>query len=381
MRQRQDEKASSRGDKLQWKPPQVKEGQESIFKVVVLPPLFKGDKCIGKDNEKMICPEDWEYWYFQHGEHYINRRPYPCPRAYNPNVDCPLCSVGFDLMSNVYDKAVRSAIAKEWLSRSSFSANVYFLPNKNSDDLSGKVLWWNVPVKIVGLIDKALKMDDSGDDEDNPQPFGYVLDPEACFPILIKIKSKSDNNTYEDSAMFTKPRSLGDADEIASILSNRVYVPSRLGVVDIDMLKKLADEKLANIETKSKGGFSEEIGNTKSETKVSVAKPAIDDDEVAKPAKPVKFESAKSESVKSESVKSESAKPKSESAKPKPKVADDDDEVAKPTKSDKSSKPAKSADADDDEVAKPVKSDSKDESEDVDVDPDIQKLLATLENK
>lgn len=367
MRQRQDEKASSRGDKLQWKPPQVKEGQESIFKVVVLPPLFKGDKCIGKDNEKMICPEDWEYWYFQHGEHYINRRPYPCPRAYNPNVDCPLCSVGFDLMSNVYDKAVRSAIAKEWLSRSSFSANVYFLPNKNSDDLSGKVMWWNVPVKIVGLIDKALKMDDSGDDEDNPQPFGYVLDPEACFPILIKIKSKSDNNTYEDSAMFTKPRSLGDADEIASILSNRVYVPSRLGVVDIDMLKKLADEKLANIETKSKGGFSEEIGDTKNEAKVSVAKPVVvDDDEVSKPAK----------SVKSESVKPESAKPK-----PKPKVVDDDDEVAK-VKPDKSAKPAKSVDADDDdEVAKPVKSDSKDESDDVDVDPDIQKLLATLENK
>lgn len=251
MRAKQQEQSGFR-DATEWRAPKLKKDEEKKFRIVILPPLEKGDTCVGG-----TASESMDFWYLFHGHHFINKKRYECPRVHPEKGDCPLCSTGFDLMRETDDKKVRSALAKEWLSQQNYAANIYFENHKdNPEDLRGKVLWWSVPNAVFQICDKAFKNDDPGD-EDNPQAHGLFFDPEAAFPLIVEIHVKNDYNNYESSKMLGKARPIaGTQEEIDAILAKRHDLVKKFESRDIKALEKLLQDKL--------GGAGESSGSSDS---------------------------------------------------------------------------------------------------------------------
>lgn len=297
-------------DPSEWRPPKMKKDEERKFRVIFLPPLNEGDKCVGGTASSTL-----DLWYLPHGHHFINKKRYECPRVHIEKGECPLCSTGFDLMREVDDKEVRSKLAKEWLAQSNFAVNVYFENHKdNPEDLRGKVLWWSIPVSVFNKCDKAFKSDSAGDD-DNPQAFGLFFDPENAFPFIVNVTEKSGYNNYESSVFTSKSRPIAQSDEeIQDILDRRHDLYKKFEGRDIKALEKLLNDKLA-------GGSEQPKSNEDG-----------DDGYIAKPETGSSKSEVKTESKVESKAKVEESKPKTESAKTetKPKAEDKPKAETKP---------------------------------------------------
>lgn len=270
MRAKQQEQSGFR-DPTEWRVPKLKAPEEKKYRVIILPPLEKGEACIGG-----TASDSMDLWHRVHGHHFINKKRYECPRVHPEKGDCPLCSTGFDLMRETDDKKVRSALAKEWLSQQNFAVNIYFENHKdNPEDLRGKVLWWSIPNAIYNLADKAFKNDDQGD-EDNPQAHGLFFDPDAAFPIVVEVKVQNDYNNYSTSHFIGKPRAIaGSQEEIGAILAKRHDLAKKFEACDVNALNKLLQDKLgaSGVETDGKkddgdDGYVDKKTETKAPAKV-----------------------------------------------------------------------------------------------------------------
>lgn len=259
MRNNKAKKGSGFRDPNEWRPKYDAE-KDLNFRIYILPPLMKGDACLDKDNNVSECKEDWDLYYFQRGGHFINNRIVECPRVRGLG-DCPLCSIGFDLMKESDDKEVRKQIAKEWLSQESRVCNIYFADHKdNPEELRGKVKYWRLPLAIFRQCEDALDRDDDGGDEDDPLAYGLFFDPEDSFPIKIVLREKAKYNNYDDSKLLGKSRAIADSEEeIEEILSKRINVPERFPDPDVSELQKIADAKMSgDTSGSSDAGFDDD---------------------------------------------------------------------------------------------------------------------------
>lgn len=360
MRKQQDKKQGRR-DSTEWRPPKVQENEEVKFRLVVLPPLMEGDICLNKDNKKVECKSDWDIWYYQHGHHYVNKNRYQCPRIHNGD-DCPMCSMGFDLMRDVDDKDARRAIAKEWLSSENHAVNVYFLNHPdNPEELRGQVRWWNMPVKIYNQGVTCIKRDDDGGDEDDPQPYGLFFDPDDAYTILVKIIHKGGWNNYDESRFLTKRKAIASTEEeIDEILNNRIDIPQRFDEPDLAKLEEILETKIASTSSSGDhdGGFNESVGGTTNSND--------DDDD---------YDDDDDEPIK-ESKSNNKSKAKNDDD-----DDDDDDEVSKKKTNKKSKVRDDEDDEDDESVSKKKSNKPKDDDDDDDeVDEEMKKLLDELES-
>lgn len=341
LQKMRNNKAKKEGfrDPTEWRPKFNKEGSQ-VFRIYVLMQLVEGDKCLGKDGSETVCKKDWDLYYFQRGNHWVDKKTYECPRVRDGG-DCPMCSAGFDLMREIDDKDARKAIAKEWLSQENHIVNVYFPDHKdNPKELRGEVKWWRVPMGIWNQCEEALERNDDGGDEDDPKPFGLFFDPSSSFPIKISLQEKAGYNNYDGSKMLGKPYPIDDdEDKIETILAKRIDVQTKFPDPNIEDLKKLVDSKLSSSSTGDSG---------------------FDDDE-------------EKESKKKDSKPVEESKSKSKS-----KDEDDDDD-----NNDESKSKAKAEDDDDDKPEEKSKSKAKakddDDDDDGELDDEMKKLLAELE--
>ena len=244
MRQQQQKKQGRR-DPTEWRPAKVREAEEAKYRLYILPPIFEGDVCIGPDGKQTVAKEDWDVWFYQHGHHYINGKRYECPRVTSGD-DCPMCTMGFDLMRDLDDKEAKRAIAKEWLSSERYAVNVYFPDHQdNPEDLRGEVRWWDIPRSIYKQCIDCIKRDDDGGDEDDPLPFGLFFDAEDAYCMLVKVKEKGDWNNYDDSKFIIKRKAIADdSDDVEKILAQRIDVSKRFDEPDVEALNKLVEKKL-----------------------------------------------------------------------------------------------------------------------------------------
>ncbi len=164
------------------------------FKFFVLPPLGKGDKCATG-----TCTATMEDFYVTHGEHWIDKRPYACPRVVDED-ECSLCTVGFELLQEAKeagaDKKKRSEIAKIWLPRQTWIANIFFPAVKpNPEELHNKVMYYKVPKTIFDKFDECLCKDEI-EDPDDPNAFGiFFYADDDCeipggYPFVLKSVEK-----------------------------------------------------------------------------------------------------------------------------------------------------------------------------------------------
>lgn len=263
LRKNREAKNKKFRDPHEWRP-KYKDDEEQEFRVIVLPPLLEGDKCLDKDGEPIKCKDDWDFWYFQHGHHFIKKQRLQCPRQHSGD-DCPMCDVGFDLMRDVDDKKQKSAIAREWLSSEQHAVNILFTNHKiNPEELRGQVKWWNMPSKIWLQCEAALdrKEEDAGDEED-PKPYGMFFDPDNAFPVKVILNEKAGYNNYDGSALLGKSSPISkNEDEIENILSKRNDIPSKFDEPDIEALTKVVEDKLSS---QMEGSFDDDQEEIKEE--------------------------------------------------------------------------------------------------------------------
>jgi hypothetical protein len=221
----QKKKGGFRRDPAEWRAPQVTPGEEFKAKVYILPPLEKGDACasgtaeIGMDG----------LFFTQVGDHWINKKKFPCPRVYD-NDDCPYCQLGFDLLSETEQKAARSEISRAYLPRTQYVCNLFFADVKtNPDELRGKVVFYAMPKTIFDKLEECISLDSAGHDPDDPQAWGIFYDPNDAYPLSIVINKKGDYNSYTDSKLLAAGRGkiASSQKKIDEILAQRHDVPGK----------------------------------------------------------------------------------------------------------------------------------------------------------
>lgn len=294
-------------DPDEWRPPKAESTTEALkFRFFILPPIAAGTKL-----KSGVVPADqgMEHFFIPHANHWINDKPYPCPRVWDGS-DCPICQAGFDMLKEEKDEDARKNIIKTWMPNTYYMVNIYFTASKNNpEDLRGKVKFFNAPKTCFDVWTSTLMKDDSGDPED-PEAFGIFFDENAAFQFQLELLKQGRNNNYKTSKFIAnggQPQPmLADPTKLEKLLMMRHNLFDKIEKPDPAKIERLARIMLDGDDSDDDGGFDEDEVSTKSKGK-SEAKT-----------------DTKSE-VKTESKKTESKK--TETKKEKPKVDDDDDDV------------------------------------------------------
>lgn len=230
-------KGGFRRDPGEWRAPQVGVGEEFKAKAYILPPVEAGEAVASGKAEKGMDG----LFFFQVGDHWINRKKYPCPRVYD-NDECPYCQMGFDLLSETEDKQSRSEISRAYLPRTQYVVNLYFPDIKtNPDDLRGRVVYYAMPKTIFDKLEECIQLDNAGDDPDDPQAWGIFYDPSDAYPLSIVINKKGDFNSYVDSKFLAAGRGpiAKSQKKIDEILAQRHDIPGKYPARDAENRKAL----------------------------------------------------------------------------------------------------------------------------------------------
>ena len=258
MRKKMEERKQTRRDPDQFIPPKMKEKEVAEYYFRVLPELQEGDTCKGG-----VCKKSSDLWYYENGNHYIDNQRYECPRVHDRE-ECPVCQMGFDLMADSDDQEYRKKVSKNYLPRTSYAINIYFLNiKKNPEAVRGKVMWYNAQKTVWDKMDQCINSDDQGDPEE-PRACGLFYHPyENGYTFKLILKNKGDWNSYEESAFVAS--SIGplvklengspDDATIQKILDQRVYVQDRFKSRDADQLQ----QAMAKIMNREQGRDNTEV--------------------------------------------------------------------------------------------------------------------------
>jgi hypothetical protein len=203
VRKRMREKKGGRQrDPMEFRPPQVKPDEILKYKFVVLPGIQKGDTCVGgKVSNSMSL------WFTPAGTHWINNRPFECPRIHDGN-DCPYCQLGFDLLNETDDDTARRNIAKTYLPRVTYVVNIWFPPFESTPtELRNKVMFYSMPKTVFDIMEATI-MRDVSNDPDDPQAYGLFYDPENCYVFQLEVHRQGEFNEYKQGSKFL-PNTLG----------------------------------------------------------------------------------------------------------------------------------------------------------------------------
>ena len=217
-------KGGFRRDPAEWRAPQVTPGDEFKVKAYILPPVEKGDTCASGPAQMGMDG----LFFTQVGDHWINKKKFPCPRVYD-NDDCAYCQLGFDLLSETEAKSARSEISRAYLPRTQYVCNVYFPDVKtNPEELRGKVVFYAMPKTIFDKLEECISNDDSGPDPDDPRAWGIFYDPQDAYPLLVVINKKGDYNSYVDSKLLAKSGKIASSQKaIDEVLAQRHDLPAK----------------------------------------------------------------------------------------------------------------------------------------------------------
>lgn len=248
VRKRMREKKGGRArDPMQFSAPQVKAGEELKLKFYVLPAVQEGDTiATGKPSKNM------DLWFMLAGTHWINNKPYECPRIHDGE-ECRFCQLGFDLLKGTDDDDQRKNIVKTYFPKQSWVVNVYFPPYSSTpQDLRGKVMWYAMPKTVFDIMESTI-MREASRDELDPQAFGLFYEPNDAYVFQLDIKHQGGYNEYKSSKFLPatrgpiiKVKDSAEMDEVAvaNVLSQRHDLYTKFAPRDADALAKRAQEVL-----------------------------------------------------------------------------------------------------------------------------------------
>jgi len=339
VRKRMREKKGGRArDPMQFSPPQVKAGEELRLKFYVLPPVSAGDQtAAGKASRSM------DLWYMVAGTHWINNKPYECPRIHDGN-DCAFCQLGFDLLKGTDDDDERKNIVKTYFPKQSWVVNIYFPPFESTpQDLRGKVMWYAMPKTVYDIMESTI-MRDASKDELDPQAYGLFYDPNDAYVFQLDIKHQGGYNEYKSSKFLpatrgamVKRKGTNELDDAAmsQVLDLRHDLFTKFAARDPEALAKRAHEVLHGEADRTPARDttldSHKKLNPQPPTRTSVVEEDRLVDEPAEEVKPVAPVATAPAVASKPSAKPAVKTAASTAVKPTPQVTEDtpDDELAK----------------------------------------------------
>jgi len=228
-------------DSDEFKPAKAENNESLKYRFFVLPPIKKGDKI-----KSGIAEQSMENFYVQHGDHWVQNRPHPCPRTWN-NEKCELCQIGFDMLKTEKDEDKRRAIVKAWMPTTFYTVNIYF-PNisVNPEELRGTVKYYKGSKTCCDKWIAAILRTDCGL-ADDPQAYGVFYDENAAFMFQLEAEKQGKSNSYKSSKFIHnggKPVPIGTPDDIVKILEARIDIFSKITVPKPDAVAKLASSIL-----------------------------------------------------------------------------------------------------------------------------------------
>jgi hypothetical protein len=278
-------------DPDEFKPAKAKDGATPIkYRFYVLPPLLLGSKLKSGEVKKAM-----EQFFIQHGNHWVNDRPHPCPRVWE-GADCEICKFGFDLLREEKDEDKRRSIVKQWMPTTYNAVNIYFPHWKhNPEELRGKVKWYNGPKTCFDHWTATLMKEDAGDPEE-PEAFGVFYDESAGFLYQLEVLKQGKQNSYKTShflpnggvgqPMVKNEDNSANKKGIDTLLRLRHNLWDKLEEPDPAKIKKLARVMIDGDDDDDDegGGFDADETKSKSETKTeskpeSKPPPKKDDDD------------------------------------------------------------------------------------------------------
>lgn len=265
LRKKHAERQQNRKDPDEFRAPKTNPNDVLEYYIRILPELHSDDACKGG-----TCEIDNDLWFYENGAHWFEQKRYECPRLHAQE-QCELCTLGFDLMKDVDDAKARSRISKNYLSKSFYAVNIYFLPiTKNPENLRGKVMWFSAPKQIFDKFEACIHNDDVGDAEE-PKAAGIFYHPMEGYTFKLVVKNKNSYNNYEESVFI--PRSLGplvkredgsaDEEAIEAILAQRHVLQKKFKPYDRDKLSEICAKLQSNEQGGGNDEQDEEIGNMK----------------------------------------------------------------------------------------------------------------------
>lgn len=277
IRQKLKKQMGGFADPDEFKPPKVDPGETKQFRFYILPPILAGDELKSGTVERAM-----EMFYIQHGNHWINNKPHPCPRVFN-NEKCPICQQGFDFLKqpNIKeDEVKRKKIISEWMPNTYYMVNIFFSNSKqNPEDLRGRVKFYNAPKTCFDLWSEALMREDAGDAED-PRAYGVFFDENNAFQFQLEVTKSGRNNSYKTSKFLANggnPSPIAkDTDTIAKIMRLRHNLFDKIEMPDVDKLEKLQRQLIHGDDDDDvvSGGFDEDETSTSVAVKEEVVKDA-----------------------------------------------------------------------------------------------------------
>lgn len=288
-------------DPDEFKPDKAKSTTEAIkYRFFVLPPLFKGDVLKSGTVERSM-----DQFFISHANHWINDKPYPCPRVWDGS-ECKVCQFGFDLLKeeeNQKDEDKRRKVIKQWMPTTYHMVNIFFTNWKgNPEDLRGKVKSYNASKTLFDQWTAALMRDDAGDPED-PQAFGVFFDENAGFVYELQNLKQGRQNSYKTSKflpnggvgipMIKNKDGSANTEMLEKLLKNRHNLWDKIEVPDETKINKVFNAMThGDDDDDDDGGFDED--ETTTETKKS--KPKAEKPKAEKP-KPAPVEDDEDEDV------------------------------------------------------------------------------------
>lgn len=234
-------------DPDEFKPEKANSSTDPLkYRFFIMPPLLKGDVLKSGEVKKSM-----EQFFISHANHWINDKPYPCPRVWDGS-DCKVCQFGFDLLkeeANQKDEDKRRKIIRQWMPTTYHMVNIFFLNWKgNPEELRGKVKFFNASKTLFDQWTTTLMRDDCGDPED-PQAFGIFFDENAAFTYELQVLKQGRQNSYKTSKFLSnggepvpmikaKP---GESNEevLAKLLRSRHNLWEKIHAPDIEKLERV----------------------------------------------------------------------------------------------------------------------------------------------
>lgn len=239
-----DSMAGKFADPDEFRPEKGKSTTEPIkYRFYILPPIMEGDKL-----KSGVVKRGMEQFFIAHANHWVNQKPYPCPRVWDHS-ECPLCSMGFSLLKDTKDDNQKRKIREQWMPATYYMVNIFFPNTKmNPEDLRNKVKFYNAPKTCFDLWSSALLKDNCGSPED-PEAFGVFYDERAAFMFELCVLKQGLQNSYKTSKFLSnggKPQPMvvdkdGKPNDkvLTALLALRHDLWSKIEIPDMEKIKKL----------------------------------------------------------------------------------------------------------------------------------------------
>jgi len=256
-------------DPDEFRPEKAKSTTEPTkYRFFILPPLIEGEKL---KNGTVTRGMDSQF-FVAHGNHWVNDKPYPCPRI-GSSERCPICDFGFELLKDdkiKNDDAKRQAVIKQWMPTQYYMMNIFF-PNvkENPEDLRNRVMFYNAPKTVIDVCTACLMRDDAGDPE-SPEAFGVFFDENNAFLFELQVLKQGRNNSYKTSKFLSSPRAIvrnpdnsANPKAIAAALALRHDLYSKIETPNMDKIKKIFEVMQNGDDSPSDGGFDDDENKPK----------------------------------------------------------------------------------------------------------------------